>query len=167
MALVAHLHEPDPKKALSSGHRTVFGTTESPNQHLSPGWADSELYMSRLLPYAQHSLFGALISPSIFAKGVNGTEAGIYFVFGALFIRVEGTYRLMFDLVDLSNARRSPSSSCRILASILSTPLVSHGWKAFPGMGQPSSTLRDLVKQGTKVTRKHSPEKSNCEMSAG
>ncbi|KAI9205183.1 velvet factor [Polychytrium aggregatum] len=46
------------------------------------------------------TLFGSLVSPSYFARGLD-QAMGVFFVFGNLCVRMEGSFRLQFTLVDL------------------------------------------------------------------
>ncbi|KAI9190707.1 velvet factor [Polychytrium aggregatum] len=117
------------------------------------GLSSQDQSMKRLLPFAQPSLFGNLVSSSIFSKSADSSKAGVFFAFDKVYIRVEGTYRLKFTLVDLSDPR-SLGTGCSTVSTVLSDPFVSHGWKSFPGMIEPSSVLKTLARGGVRATRK-------------
>ncbi|KAI9208110.1 velvet factor [Polychytrium aggregatum] len=87
-------HRPD------SATRT---STESPARAV--GWNDDDYRMRELLPYSQFSLFGHLVAPSTFARDINGSDTGVYFIFGNISIRIEGRFRLKFILIDLREPR--------------------------------------------------------------
>ncbi|KAI9201876.1 velvet factor-domain-containing protein [Polychytrium aggregatum] len=91
-------------------------------------------------------LFGNLVSPSQFAQGLDHAT-GVFFIFSNLCIRMEGSFRLQFTLVDLQLPK--------VLASAMSDIFVSHSWRTFPGMTKITPLTQHFVDQGVvKIVRK-------------
>ncbi|KAI9206923.1 velvet factor [Polychytrium aggregatum] len=97
-------------------------------------------------------LFGNLVSPSHFARGLDQVM-GVFFVFGNLSIRTEGTFRLQFVLVDLKLLDPDPQPA--VMATVMSDVFESHSWRTFPGMTRITPLTRHLVDQGVvRILRK-------------
>ncbi|KAI9205272.1 velvet factor [Polychytrium aggregatum] len=102
------------------------------------------------------SLFGTLVSPSYFTRDLD-QRLGVYFIFGDLSLRVEGTFRLKFLLFDLAASLPIPdmNTPSRPIATVLSNPFMSHSWKSFPGMNRISPLTRHIINQGiVKIIRR-------------
>ncbi|KAI9206924.1 velvet factor [Polychytrium aggregatum] len=102
-------------------------------------------------------LYGTLVSPSYFARGLD-EQLSVFFLFGNLCTRIEGTFRLGFVLVDMRLSSLPPAP--KTLCTVVSKPFVSHTWRTFPGMNKVSALTSHLITQGVvKIIRKAQPLK--------
>ncbi|KAI9208370.1 velvet factor [Polychytrium aggregatum] len=100
-------------------------------------------------------LFGTLVSPSYLARGLDKIM-GVFFIFGNLCVRIEGSFRLKFTLVDLKVADANPNPV--VLTSVMSDVFESFSWRNFPGMAKISPLTKHLLDQGVvKIVRKAQP----------
>ncbi|PGH07262.1 hypothetical protein AJ80_08022 [Polytolypa hystricis UAMH7299] len=96
-------------------------------------------------PYAPATaLAGTLVSSLHRLKDVDNQDGG-FFVFGDLSVKVEGTFRLKFNLFEMRK------TEVIHLKSVLSQPFKVHPPKSFPGMSESTFLSRSFADQGVKL----------------
>ncbi|KAI9204625.1 velvet factor-domain-containing protein [Polychytrium aggregatum] len=79
------------------------------------------------------AMFGTLVSQAYFLSDMSD-EQGVFFIFDQVCVRIEGRFRLKFVLNDLDQSITSGGRVSPALATTISQPFTSYGWKQFPGM---------------------------------
>ncbi|TPX53098.1 hypothetical protein SeMB42_g00997 [Synchytrium endobioticum] len=82
----------------------------------------------------ERTLDGVLVSPSNILTDLDGRR-GVFFVFVEILIRVEGTYRLKFDLHDLASLNAKPGPA-RSLASAYTKSFISYNARDYMNLQQ-------------------------------
>ncbi|KAI8097454.1 velvet factor [Halteromyces radiatus] len=85
-------------------------------------------------------------------------EKGVFFIFDDLSIRIEGQYRLKFQLIDVSL-----TFPMMILDTIYSKPFKVYSPKQFPGVCETTELSRCFASQGQKIAIRNSKEKEKGE----
>ncbi|KAI9204628.1 velvet factor-domain-containing protein [Polychytrium aggregatum] len=106
--------------------RQIQSQRQTPRSFAQPAGDES----SEALPATL--AFGTLVSHSLFLTDMEG-DPGVFFVFSDLYVRMEGRFRLKFFLTDLQQSEESGVGG-QCLATAISQPFTSYGWKQFPGM---------------------------------
>ena len=100
---------------------------------------------NRAAPWAQHAtLAGTLVSSLHRLKDIDDNDGG-FFVFGDLSVKIEGWWRLCFDLFQLRDG------GVHKLNSIVSLKFRVFSAKEFPGMSQSTHLSRSFGEQGVKL----------------
>lgn len=103
----------------------------------------------------ENNLLGDYSASSSIVEDDQG-EHGCYFVFPNLSIRLEGRYRLKFNLIKLPNLKDTlvPTN----LATTFSDPFDVYSIKTFPGMIESTALSRTLAQQGIKIPIRNTQE---------
>jgi hypothetical protein len=112
------------------------------------------------------NLIGATTSTAFRLTDENG-QTGLWFIFQDLSIRTEGTFRLRFDLYDLSADQAadappqagSKAATAPQVASIHSRPFKVWSAKKFPGVIETTKLSRAFAEQGIKIPVRKNDEK--------
>ncbi|EEQ33565.1 conserved hypothetical protein [Microsporum canis CBS 113480] len=99
------------------------------------------------------ALTGTLVSSLHRLKDHNNRDGG-FFVFGDLSVRVEGQFRLMFDLFELKGANRNHAIHIKTLSS---NPFKVLAPKNFPGMAESTLMSKSFADQGVKLRIRKEP----------
>ncbi|EFR03838.1 hypothetical protein MGYG_06837 [Nannizzia gypsea CBS 118893] len=98
-------------------------------------------------------LTGTLVSSLHRLKDINNKDGG-FFVFGDLSVRVEGEFRLMFDLFELKGAKRDQAIHIKRTSS---NPFKVLPPKSFPGMAESTFMSKSFADQGVKLRIRKEP----------
>jgi hypothetical protein len=93
---------------------------------------------------------GTLVSSLHRLKDVVDNNDGAYFIFGDLSIKIEGVFRLQFNLYDMRD------KECSYMQSIKSDPFTVYG-KNFPGMLESTQLTRSFSDQGVRLRLRKEP----------
>ncbi|PGH08497.1 hypothetical protein AJ79_05986 [Helicocarpus griseus UAMH5409] len=98
------------------------------------------------------ALAGTLVSSLHRLKDTDNNDGG-FFVFGDLSVKVEGDYRLKFNLFEMRDVKRCGGVRDEVvyLKSILSKPFTVSPPKNFPGMAESTMLSRSFAEQGVKL----------------
>lgn len=96
------------------------------------------------------ALAGTLVSSLHRLKDTDNAD-GAFFVFGDLSIKIEGTFRLQFNLYEMRD------KECFHMQSIQSEPFVVHAQKNFPGMSESTFLTRSFSDQGVRLRLRKEP----------
>ncbi|KAI9193034.1 velvet factor [Polychytrium aggregatum] len=77
------------------------------------------------------TLFGSLVAHSQFLTSPNGGRS-IFFIFNSISVRIQGEFKLKFNLVDLGRALTGGSAA--VISTIFSDTFISYPWKKYPGI---------------------------------
>ncbi|SAL99304.1 hypothetical protein [Absidia glauca] len=94
------------------------------------------------------SLIGSLVSNAYELLDPQG-EKGIFFIFDDLSVRIEGHYRLRFNLMNLSTVATSDQYS--IMDTVYSAPFKVYAPKYFPGIHESTEFSRCFASQGLRI----------------
>ncbi|KAI9247446.1 velvet factor-domain-containing protein [Phascolomyces articulosus] len=84
---------------------------------------------------SKRNLVGSLVASAIKLYNVQ-SQLGIYFIFSDISVRLEGTYRLGFSLVDVRSPCMSLDQSSSILAKTHTNAFTIYPAKSFPGVAR-------------------------------
>jgi len=135
-------------------HRNIIRTTT--------GAATAGLGSAEELPVQPEEKHARVMMGNIFAnatyldddKGVPGH----FYIFPDLSIRVEGRYRLKFDLLRVVLPPGPPSPGVnQVIAEVLSDIFVVYAAKKFPGMMASTDITRAFARQGVKISVRGEP----------
>ncbi|KAJ2763817.1 hypothetical protein IWQ56_004719 [Coemansia nantahalensis] len=93
---------------------------------------------------AAAAMAGSMVSP-LYALRDMSMEQGAYFVYGDLSVRVEGVFRLRFDLFEICG------DTVYNRASTMSDPFTVYSPKRFPGMMESTPLSRMFADQGLRI----------------
>ncbi|EER39764.1 conserved hypothetical protein [Histoplasma capsulatum H143] len=98
------------------------------------------------------ALAGTLVSSLHRLKDTDNMEGG-FFVFGDLSVKIEGEFRLKFNLFEMREVKRCGGSRDEVvyIKSILSKPFTVLPPKNFPGMTESTWLSRSFADQGVKL----------------
>ncbi|KAI3654421.1 hypothetical protein MP228_001140 [Amoeboaphelidium protococcarum] len=97
-------------------------------------------------------LMGTLVSSVYLLHDLDGS-LGYFFIFPDLSIRIEGTYRLCFRVMNLAFSENKQAGGSRpVLTKVIAEPLKAYTAKRFPGMIESSALMRCFARQGVKLT---------------
>ncbi|KAM3075505.1 hypothetical protein ACMFMG_007651 [Clarireedia jacksonii] len=102
-------------------------------------------------PNPANSLGGTIVSSLHRLKDPETQQDGAYFVFGDLSVKVEGTFRLQFNLFELRGAEYQH------LKTVTSKPFLVHSTKTFPGMNESTKLTRAFGEQGVRLRIRKEP----------
>ncbi|KAI9359555.1 velvet factor [Zopfochytrium polystomum] len=97
-------------------------------------------------PKLFESLLGSIVVPCLVLLDVDGTE-GMFFVFSDLSVRLQGLYRLKFQLVDVRSVGRQSSVMCSAWTDVFEV----FAAKTFPGMTESTVLSRTFANQGIPI----------------
>ncbi|ORZ10744.1 velvet factor-domain-containing protein [Absidia repens] len=100
------------------------------------------------------SLVGSTVSNAYELMDPHG-ERGIFFIFDDLSVRIEGQYRLRFQLMDLS----SKNQISNVMDLVYSNPFKVYAPKHFPGVLESTELSRCFASQGLKIAVRSIKEK--------
>jgi hypothetical protein len=96
-------------------------------------------------------LGGTIVSSLHRLKDPENQQDGAYFVFGDLSVKVEGTFRLQFNLFEMRG------EECHHMTSIESKDFLVHSTKTFPGMNESTKLTRAFGEQGVRLRIRKEP----------
>lgn len=96
------------------------------------------------------ALAGTLVSSLHRLKDSDNND-GAFFVFGDLSVKLEGTFRLQFNLYEMRQAE------CYHIKCILSEPFPVHSTKNFQGMSESTFLTRSFSDQGVRLRLRKEP----------
>jgi Velvet factor len=96
------------------------------------------------------ALAGTLVSSLHRLKDLDNTD-GAFFVFGDLSVKVEGTFRLQFNLYEMRKME------CFYIRSVQSDPFPVLVGKAWPGMQESTPLTRSFSDQGVRLRLRKEP----------
>lgn len=96
------------------------------------------------------ALAGTLVSSLHRLKDQSNND-GAFFVFGDLSIKIEGTFRLQFNLYEMRD------KECFHIQSTQSEPFIVHPQKTFPGMAESTFLTRSFSDQGVRLRLRKEP----------
>jgi hypothetical protein len=96
------------------------------------------------------ALAGTLVS-SLHRLKDSSNNDGAFFVFGDLSIKLEGTFRLQFNLYEMRD------KECFHIQSTQSDPFIVHPQKTFPGMSESTFLTRSFSDQGVRLRLRKEP----------
>ncbi|OJD27581.1 hypothetical protein ACJ73_01019 [Blastomyces percursus] len=98
------------------------------------------------------ALAGTLVSSLHRLKDTDNMEGG-FFVFGDLSVKIEGEFRLKFNLFEMREVKRCGGTRDEVvyIKSILSKPFTVSPPKNFPGMAESTWLSRSFADQGVKL----------------
>ncbi|KKZ62517.1 hypothetical protein EMCG_03062 [[Emmonsia] crescens] len=98
------------------------------------------------------ALAGTLVSSLHRLKDTDNLEGG-FFVFGDLSVKIEGEFRLKFNLFEMREVKRCGGARDEVvyIKSILSKPFTVSPPKNFPGMAESTWLSRSFADQGVKL----------------
>ncbi|KAI8141619.1 velvet factor, partial [Fennellomyces sp. T-0311] len=118
---------------------------------LCDNWqADGITEANVILEPAKRNLVGNLVASAVKLYNVQG-ELGIYFIFSEISIRLEGTYRLGFSLIDVRLPCMSPDQSSGILTKVYTDVVTIYTAKNFPGVAPRTELSQCFLRQGIKI----------------
>jgi hypothetical protein len=95
-------------------------------------------------------LMGEHFASAIELEDIGG-ERGIFYIFPDLSIRVEGRYRLKFDLIRLCLPPQPGTRPNQLISECMSNIFVVFAAKKFPGMMQSTELTKAIALQGFKI----------------
>lgn len=98
----------------------------------------------------KNSLSGTLVSSLHRLKDQQNKDGG-FFVFGDVSVKVEGTYRLQFNLFEVRDGNAD------FLSSVMSDALKVFPSKSFPGMSESTMMTRTFSDQGVRLRLRKEP----------
>lgn len=101
------------------------------------------------------ALSGNIVSSLYRLKDLDNTDAG-FFVFGDIFMKLEGQFRLKFSLYEVVTSR-DRKLEVTYIKSIVSSTFVGYSSKLFPGIMQSTVLSRNFSDQGVRIR----PKKEN------
>jgi hypothetical protein len=96
------------------------------------------------------ALAGTLVS-SLHRLKDHDNNDGAFFVFGDLSVKLEGTFRLQFNLYEMRQ------NECYHIKAILSDPFPVHSTKNFQGMSESTFLTRSFSDQGVRLRLRKEP----------
>jgi hypothetical protein len=96
------------------------------------------------------ALAGTLVSSLHRLKDTDNND-GAFFVFGDLSVKVEGSFRLQFNLYEMRG------EDCFHIAEIKSNPFPVHSTKNWPGMAESTFLTRSFSDQGVRLRLRKEP----------
>jgi len=133
-------------------HRNLIRTAVGP----TPGLGSAEE-----LPAQSEEKHARVMMGDIFANALNledeHGQRGYFCIFSDLSVRVEGIYRLRFDLLRVSIPPQTIPGVNQIIASALSDRFQVFPAKKFKGMSPATPLVKAFAKQGVKIRNR--PEK--------
>lgn len=96
------------------------------------------------------ALAGTLVSSLHRQKDTDNND-GAFFVFGDLSVKLEGTFRLQFNLYEMRQ------NECYHIKCIVSDPFPVHSTKNFPGMSESTFLTRSFSDQGVRLRLRKEP----------
>ncbi|KAI8819408.1 velvet factor-domain-containing protein [Fimicolochytrium jonesii] len=137
-------------------HASLYNTAgDSPTMIIeTPRGKTSSTYMN--------ALTGCLVSSAYSLTNIQGRQ-GVYFMFGDLSVRVEGTFTLLFKLCSIAGSMPSSSEAnhhskhlistdvTTVITDILSDPFIVYTAKEFPGMLESTPLTRCFAQQGIRL----------------
>ncbi|KAI9206948.1 velvet factor-domain-containing protein [Polychytrium aggregatum] len=127
-----------------------------------PGHAPKQSSPPTDQPEVIPTIFGGLVAHSEFLISPEG-EHVVLFIFPSIAVRVQGTYRLRFQLFNLADAVRGLRSEA--LASVFSDTFISYSWKKYPGISGPTPFTAHLSRQGALISTR-TPTSSTAHVAA-
>lgn len=110
------------------------------------GWSDGSVPQGTL----GTALAGTLVSSLHRLKDTDNND-GAFFVFGDLSVKVEGSFRLQFNLYEMRG------EDCFHIAEIKSSPFPVHSTKSWPGMAESTFLTRSFSDQGVRLRLRKEP----------
>ncbi|KAI8988728.1 velvet factor [Pilobolus umbonatus] len=104
------------------------------------------------------NLLGSLVSNAYELYSPNSSK-GIFFIFGDLSVRAEGTFTLQFRFCNLGYGEPMTMSTI-ILAEVFSHPFTIYSPRNFSGMSATTELSKCFAKQGVKIITRNSNKKS-------
>jgi hypothetical protein len=134
-------------------HRNIIRTTTG---------ATAGLGAAEELPIQPEEKHARVMMGNIFANATlledDKGRRGLFYIFPDLSIRVEGRYRLKFDLLRLVLPPDQPAvDNHRIAAESLSDVFVVYAAKKFPGMMESTELTKAIARQGIKISVRGEP----------
>jgi hypothetical protein len=135
-------------------HRNIIRTTTG---------ATAGLGSAEELPVQPEEKHARVMMGNIFANAVplddEHGKRGFFYIFPDLSIRVEGRYRLKFDLlrVVLPPGPLALAGRNHVAAEVLSDVFVVYAAKKFPGMMQSTELTKAIARQGIKISVRGEP----------
>ncbi|KAI9489219.1 velvet factor-domain-containing protein [Zychaea mexicana] len=118
---------------------------------LCDNWqADGMTEANVIVEPTKRNLVGSLVASAIKLYNVQG-QMGIYFIFSDISVRLEGTYRLGFSLVDVRSPCMSPDQSSSTLSKIYTDAFTIYPAKSFPGVAPRTELSQCFLRQGVKI----------------
>ena len=105
---------------------------------------------------ASECLAGTIVSSLYRLKDIDNTDGG-FFIFGDISIKIEGFFRLKFNLFEISpvpSSRALTTDSqleANYVQSVISQPFQVFAAKTFPGMSQSTFLSRSFSDQGVRI----------------
>jgi hypothetical protein len=135
-------------------HRNIIRTTTG---------ATAGLGSAEELPVQPEEKHARVMMGNIFANAVpledEHGKRGFFYIFPDLSIRVEGRYRLKFDLLRVVLPPGPPAlpGTNHVAAEVLSDVFVVYAAKKFPGMMQSTELTKAIARQGIKISVRGEP----------
>jgi hypothetical protein len=134
-------------------HRNIIRTTTG---------ATAGLGAAEELPIQPEEKHARVMMGNIFANATlledDKGRRGLFYIFPDLSIRVEGRYRLKFDLLRLVLPPDQPAlDNHRIAAESLSDIFIVYTAKKFPGMMESTKLTKAIAHQGIKISVRGEP----------
>jgi len=134
-------------------HRNIIRTTTG---------ATAGLGSAEEIPIQPEEKHARVMMGNIFANAMplddEHGKRGLFYIFPDLSIRVEGRYRLKFDLLRLVLPPDPPLlGNHRIAAEALSDIFVVYAAKKFPGMMESTELTKAIARQGIKISVRGEP----------
>lgn len=83
----------------------------------------------------------------------DNTSDGSFFIFSDLSVKMEGKFRLQFNLYQM----RAHEFECRYIHSIVSEPFQVYSTKSWPGMNESTALTRSFSDQGVRLRLRKEP----------
>ena len=114
------------------------------------------------IPHQLPILLGTLAVNASVLVDTTGSK-GLFFIFQDMSVRIEGTFRLKFSLIDLEGSRGLVQKT-RVAASEFSVPFTVYTPKTFPGMADSSDLAKAFATQGYKIPVRKERPKANVSL---
>lgn len=136
-------------------HRNIIRTVGP-----APGLGTAEELPAQ--PEEKHArvMMGDIFANALYLEDEHG-ERGYFCIFSDLSIRVEGIYRLRFDLLRVSIPPQTVAGPNHIIASALSDRFQVFPAKKFGGMQPATPLIKAFAKQGVKIRNRPENKKKN------
>lgn len=134
-------------------HRNIIRTMTSGS---TPGLGSGEELPTQPEEKYARVMMGNIFANSILLEDDKGVR-GYFYIFPDLSIRVEGRYRLKFDLLHLVLPPDMVPGGHRVVAEKLSDIFVVYAAKKFPGMTESTELTKAIARQGVKISVRGEP----------
>jgi hypothetical protein len=135
-------------------HRNIIRATPGATAGLG---SEEDLPVQPEEKYAR-AVMGKIFATAVPLKDEHGKH-GFLYIFPDLSIRVEGRYRLKFDLLRVVVPPGSPVlGTNHVAAEVLSDVFVVYAAKEFPGMMQSTELTKAIARQGIKIAVRGEPQ---------